>query len=68
MKSILILGGVAAIVPYFWDNLALQQFTASQGQTELFTFSGSLSVLDWEKNLAIAGGILLIVITLLVLI
>lgn len=68
MKSLLIIGGAAAVVPYFWDNLAVQQFSASQGDTQLFTFSGSLAVLDWEKNLAIAGGILLILITLLVLI
>lgn len=67
MRTALIIGGIAAVVPYAWDSVAINQFSASSGNVELFTFSGQQAIYSWEQYLAIAGIVALVIALLLVI-
>jgi len=61
MKEALLILGAGAMVPYAWDSYAINQFSASQGNVQLGTFSGSQSTAQWEFWAAIIGLVLILV-------
>jgi hypothetical protein len=60
MKTILIIGGFAAIVPYAWDSISNAAFSGTQGNVTLPTFSGAQEILNWESSAAIIGFLVLV--------
>jgi len=55
METALFIGGIAAAIPYAWDSLAITQFSKSNGQVQLPTFSGGQYVGTWEEYLIVFG-------------